>query len=322
MERLTPASAPEAASSTVLTIGVFDGVHRGHQRTLAQARAAADARGARLVVVTFDPHPLAVLRPEAAPKLLTTLDQRLELLAAEGVDACFILPFNREASLQSATSFVEDLLVDQLGGAEVLVGRDFRFGHNREGDVAFLEAAGDRLGFSVSGIELGEADGAPVSSTRIRSLLGEGEVEKAAELLGRVHESRAEVIHGDGRGGAELGFPTANLGLSSTQVLPGDGIYAGWYRDHHRGPLPAAISVGRRPTFLADAEPIIEAYVLDFEGDLYGEAAGVSFLARLRGEERFDTVQALISQMADDAAAARARCTQSGQSAPEGPIQR
>ena len=321
MEHLTPASAPEAASSTVISIGVFDGVHVGHQRTLAQARAAADARGTRLVVVTFDPHPLAVLRPDAAPKMLTTLEQRLELLAAHGVDACFVLPFDHEASMQSATSFVEDLLVGQLGCAEVLVGKDFRFGHDREGDVAFLEAAGNRCGFVVSAIELGKADGAPISSTRIRTLLADGDVESAAVLLGRVHESRADVIHGDGRGGAELGFPTANLGLAPAQVLPGDGIYAGWYRDHHRGPLPAAISVGRRPTFLVDAEPIIEAYVLDFAGDLYGEAAGVSFLKRLRGEVRFASLEALIAQMTQDAQQAGALCAQSSHVAPVGVIQ-
>mgnify|MGYP006269730341 CR=1 FL=1 len=314
------ASAPRPPRSSVLSIGVFDGVHLGHRFTLAQARAAADARGADLVVVTFDPHPLAVLRPERAPKMLTTLEQRLALLEETGVDAVFVLTFDEAASLQSAPSFVEELLVAHLGAAEVLVGEDFRFGHDRAGDVELLRNLGAQLGFEVSGLALSAHEGDAISSTRIRALLAAGEVEGAAELLGRPHEAWAPVVHGDGRGGAELGYPTANLGLSPDQVLPGDGVYAGWYRDEALGPRPAAISVGRRPTFLEGAEPIIEAFVLDLDEDLYGRQAGVSFLARLRGEERFESVEDLIAQMGLDAKAAHELCAARSEEAPRGPI--
>lgn len=320
MELLSLTSEARKPGSSVLSIGVFDGVHRGHQATLANARAAADARGAQVVVVTFDPHPLSVVRPEMAPKMLTTLAQRITLLEAQGVDAVFVLAFDEAMALRSAHSFVADLLVGHLGAVEILVGKDFRFGHDRQGDLGLLRSLGTELGFAVTGVELAGQDGQAISSTRIRSLLAEGDVEAATWLLGRPHESWAPVVHGDGRGGAELGFPTANLDVAPFQVLPGDGVYAGWYRDTERSALPAAISVGRRPTFLEGADPIVEAYILDFDGDLYGQNAGVSFLARLRGEERFENVEALLAQMARDADSARMACAASNPAAPKGLI--
>jgi len=297
MDVLTDRSAPRAPSSSVLTIGFFDGVHRGHQRTIGHAIAEARVDDRALIVVTFDRHPAEIARPDRAPKLLTDLSQRLELLASIGVDAVYVLTFDEQAAAQSPRAFIEQILVDQLGCAKVIVGENFRFGAKRTGDVAFLRDEGKRLGFVVEGVSLGQDGGEVISSTRIRSLLVEGDVEGARHLLGRVHEVRGPVVHGDGRGGIDLGCPTANLELDARLALPGDGVYAGWYRDESLGATPAAISVGRRPTFLEGADPIVEAHVIGFDGDLYGHGAKVSFLERLRGEERFESVEALVAQM-------------------------
>jgi riboflavin kinase/FMN adenylyltransferase len=288
----------------VLTIGFYDGVHLGHRRTIGAALERARAQQRELVVVTFDRHPTEILRPERAPKLLTDLDQRLELFEAVGVDACFVIAFDEEAAAQSAEGFIEEVLVEKLGCAEVIVGENFHFGAGRRGDVALLRSVGERRGFAVEGLELGTKGGEAISSTRIRALVSSGEVAAAAELLGRLHELSGPVVHGEGRGGAELGFPTANLELDTRMALPADGVYAGWYRDEELDAWPAAISVGRRPTFLEGAEPLVETFLLNFDGDLYGRRGRVSFQARLRGEERFDSAEALIAQMGRDVAEA------------------
>ena len=302
----------------MLTIGVYDGVHLGHRRTITRALEAAAHEGRELVVVTFDRHPLEVVHPEWAPKMLTDLTQRLELLAEIGVHSTLVLPFDEAASRQSAEEFVEEVLVQRLGCGEILVGDDFRFGADRRGNVALLQVEGERLGFEVVGVTLGEADGEVISSTRIRALLAAGEVASAASLLGHAYELRGEVIHGDGRGGAELGYPTVNLGIDGRRQLPGDGVYAGWYRDEEHHARPAAISVGRRPTFYEDAEPLVEAFLLDFSGDLYGRTARISFLERLRGELRFDSVDSLIAQMDRDVEATRLACAAAQDLAPRG----
>jgi riboflavin kinase/FMN adenylyltransferase len=296
---------------TAVTIGAYDGVHLGHRALLGDLVARADAAGLTPVVVTFDRHPASVVRPDSAPKLLTDLEQKLELLAACGVARTLVVPFDRARSDESAEDFVKEVLVDTLDARLVVVGEDFHFGHGRKGNVALLrqlgeQELGERHGFEVVGVALTGEDQAPVSSTRIRSLVAAGDVVGAAALLGRSHEVRGPVVRGDGRGGSVLGFPTANIEVSEEIALPADGIYAGHYRRPDGSVHEAAISVGRRPTFYdpASASVLVEAYLLHFEGDLYGEEGRVSFVDRLRDERQFDSVDALIAQMHDDVAEA------------------
>ena len=301
------ASCPRPAQGTVVTIGAYDGVHLGHRALLARVRAMADDLGAAAAVVTFDRHPASVVRPESAPRLLTDLEQKLELLEATGMDYAHVIRFDEARARESAEDFVRTLLVDCLSARAVVVGHDFHFGHRRRGNVPLLQQMGAELGFDVLGISLVADDGGsePVSSTRIRTLLAAGDVEAATALLGRPHEVRGTVVTGDRRG-RDLGYPTANVAVPAEMLLPADGIYAGWYRRPGGEVLPAAISLGRRATFHPDAPTsVLEAHVLDFDGDLYGEPAGVCFVARLRGDERFDSVPALVAQMGDDVAAAR-----------------
>jgi riboflavin kinase/FMN adenylyltransferase len=289
---------------TAVTIGAYDGVHLGHRALLADLVARAGAADLSPVVVTFDRHPASVVRPESAPPLLTDLDQKLELLAECGIERTLVVPFNRAQADESAEDFVREVLVETLEAKLVVVGEDFHFGHRRRGNVALLRELGQEHGFEVVGVRLTGEDLAPVSSTRIRSLVAAGDVVGAAALLGRPHEVRGLVVHGDGRGASELGFPTANLEVSSDIALPADGIYAGYYRRPDGTGYLAAISVGRRPTFYdpASASVLVEAYLLHFEGDLYGELGRVSFVRRLRDERQFDSVDALIAQMHDDVA--------------------
>ena len=313
MEVLTDAAeCPRPARGTVVTIGAYDGVHLGHRALLRRVRTMADQLGSAAAVVTFDRHPATVVRPASAPLLLTDLEQKLELLATTGMDYAHVVRFDEARAAESAEDFVRDLLVDCLSARAVVVGHDFHFGHRRRGNVALLQTMGATWGFDVLGISLtaaGDGPGAePVSSTRIRGLLIEGDAEGAAALLGRPHEVRGTVVAGDRRG-RDLGYPTANVVVPGGILLPADGIYAGWYRRPDASVHPAAISLGRRPTFHpgAGAEPsVLEAYLLDFDGDLYGEGAAVRFVARLRGEERFDSVDALVAQMADDVQVTRA----------------
>ena len=291
-------------SGTAVTIGSYDGVHLGHRALLADLVARARAAGLSPVVVTFDRHPASVVRPESAPPLLTDLDQKLELLAECGIERTLVVPFNRAQADESAEDFVREVLVETLDAKLVVVGEDFHFGNRRRGNVALLRELGQEHGFEVVGVRLTGEDLAPVSSTRIRSLVAAGDVVGAAALLGRPHEVRGPVVHGDGRGASELGFPTANLEVSTDIALPADGIYAGYYRRPDGTGYLAAISVGRRPTFYdpASASVLVEAYLLHFEGDLYGELGRVSFVRRLRDERQFDSVDALIAQMHDDVA--------------------
>lgn len=309
MEVITdPAAVGGERAGTAVTIGAYDGVHLGHQAVLRQVRRLAAERRLPTVVLTFDRHPAAVVRPGSAPKLLTDLDQRLEALAATGdVDYAVVLPFDGVRASQEAESFVSELLAEGLAARLVVVGEDFHFGRRRRGNVALLRAMGTELGFEVAGLPLVELPGAdgPVSSTAVRALVGEGDVAGAAALLGRPYEVRGVVATGDRRG-RELGYPTANLVVPAEILLPADGVYAGWYVRPDGRAHPTAIGVGRRPTF-GDATPtsLVEAYLLDFDGDLYGEAARVRFAGRLRADERFDSADALVTQMALDVAAAR-----------------
>ncbi len=307
MEIVTdPPDVPELATGSALTIGAFDGVHRGHQAVLAETHRLADDAGLPTVVVTFDRHPASVVRPDSAPLLLTDVEQKFEILEATGlVDWAVLVTFDAARAAEEATDFVGRLLVGTLGARLVVVGEDFHFGRGRRGNVALLRALGADLGFDVVGLGLVGVETGPVSSTAVRRLVATGDVEGAQVLLGRTYEVRGTVVDGDHRG-RELGYPTANVAVPPEILLPGDGIYAGWYIDGDGCERAAAISVGRRLTFHDAAEsPVLEAHLLDFEGDLYGRAAGVRFVSRLRGEERFESADALVSQMALDVEATR-----------------
>src|SRR4051794_1054531 len=267
----------------------------------------ASELGCATAVVTFDRHPATVVRPDSAPKLLTDLDQKLELLAELGVDYTLVLRFDKERSEETAEDFVKGVLVGCLNARAIVVGHDFKFGHGRKGNVELLQHMGAELNFEVLGINLvpGAGEDEPVSSTRIRNLLAAGEVEAAAQLLGRPHEVRGTVMRGDARG-RDLGFPTANVAVPDEILLPADGIYAGWYERPSGQVHAAAINLGRRPTFYESAHAsLLEAYLLDFDGDLYDEPAKVRFVARLRGEERFESVDELTAQMTKDVDEAR-----------------
>jgi riboflavin kinase / FMN adenylyltransferase len=292
-------------SGTAVSIGAYDGVHLGHRALLRDLSARAEAAGLSTVVVTFDRHPAGVVRPESAPPQLTDLEQKLELLAACGVDRTYVVAFDENRANESAEDFVKEVLVDQLNARLVVVGEDFHFGHGRKGNVALLTKLGQEYGFEVIGARL-TGDSEPVSSTRIRTLVAQGAVVGAAALLGRPHEVRGEVVRGDGRGGPELGFPTANLAVADDIALPADGMYAGYFTRPDGSAHPAAVYVGRRPTFYepGTASVLVEAYLLHFDGDLYGEHGRVSFIGRLRGDQKFETVEALIAQMHLDAAEA------------------
>jgi riboflavin kinase/FMN adenylyltransferase len=303
------AACPAPAAGTAVTIGAYDGVHLGHRAVIQEVRARAGKLGCPTAVVTFDRHPATVVRPESAPRLLTDLDQKLELLEGAGVDLTVVIHFDRERSQESADDFVREVLAGCLRARLVVVGEDFHFGRQRGGNVELLQRMGPELGFEVEGLRLIDVPGlaGPVSSTAIRQLLTAGDVVAAAELLGRPHEVRGVVEPGDGRGGTALGFPTANVRVPADILLPADGIYAGWYVRPDGSSFETAISLGRRPTFYPDGGPrLLEAYLLDFDGQLYGEHARVRFVSRLRGEERFESVDELVAQMNRDVEAARA----------------
>lgn len=298
---------PDDLGRTVVTVGNFDGVHLGHQHVIRRACEVADEIGvAHVVAVTFDPHPIAVLRPEHAPPTLTTTEARVPLLEAAGVDDVLVVPFSREIAGWSPERFVDEILVDTLHAKAVVVGANFRFGYRAAGDVAVLRELGEQRDFVTEGIAL---DGGPQvwSSTYVRNCLSAGDVEGATEALGRPYAVRGEVVRGDQRG-KDLGYPTANVPTSGMHAAPADGVYAGWLRrlDGDDAPLPAAISVGTNPTFEGPRERRVEAYVLDRDDlELYGVAVEVSFVARLRGMLRFDSVEELIATMADDVRRAR-----------------
>jgi riboflavin kinase/FMN adenylyltransferase len=297
---------PADLARSAVVIGNFDGVHRGHQVVVRRAREDADAQGLTVVAVTFDPHPMAVLRPEHAPSTLTSVEARAELLAAAGVDAVLALPFDRDMASWSPEEFVDRVLVDRLHVAVVVVGANFRFGHRAAGDVATLREAGESRGFVAEGVPL---DGGPQvwSSTYVRTCLATGDVAGAAEALGRPFTVRGTVVEGDKRG-RELGFPTANVPTSALSAAPADGVYAGWLKRVDTGETwPAAISVGTNPTFDGERERRVESYVLDRDDlELYDVEVEVSFVDRLRGMVAFDSVDKLVEQMRDDVDRARA----------------
>jgi riboflavin kinase/FMN adenylyltransferase len=305
---MSAASRSGVEAGCAVTIGAYDGIHRGHQAVIRHTQAEAARHQARTAVVTFDRHPAAVVRPDSAPKLLTTLDQKLELLAGLGVDYTYVVHFDAERASESAEDFVLEVLVDTLHARCVVVGRDFHFGKGRRGNVAMLTELGARHGFETIGLELVAAEvdaDHVVSSTAIRKAVAAGEMETAAAMLGRPHELWGTVVTGDQRG-RTLGFPTANVAVTTDLILPGDGIYAGWYVRPDGSRHPTAINVGRRPTFYDDAPAsLVEAFVLDFSGDLYGESARVQFIRRLRPELKFDSVDALVVQMRADVEEAR-----------------
>jgi riboflavin kinase/FMN adenylyltransferase len=309
MEVVGPDSCAPRPGGAAVTVGAYDGVHLGHRHVIGRLRDLAARRGLETVVVTFDPHPASVVRPESAPTTLTDLEQKLELLAGCGVDRTLVVPFDRARSEESAEHFVEAVLIGALHARLVVVGRDFHFGHGRKGDVDLLSAMGAEAGFEVVSVPLvGPASGPPISSTRIRRCIAEGDVRAAAAMLGRAHEVRGTVRHGAGRGARLLGFPTANVGVGRQIALPAPGVYAGRFSWRGAANHPAAISVGQPPTFEAtgDGSPLVEAYLLDFEGDLYGEASRVAFEAWIRPQRAYDDLSALVAQMREDVEAARA----------------
>jgi riboflavin kinase / FMN adenylyltransferase len=308
------AEVPGDFGPSVVTIGEFDGVHRGHQWIVNRAREAAGELGLPVVVVTFDPHPQEVVRPGTHPPLLDTARRRLQLLAGLGVDAVCVIPFTLEFSRLSPDEFVRAVLVDKLHAASVVVGEDFRFGHKAAGDVALLAELGEKYDFTVEGVPLLTEDGVRISSTEIRARLAAGDVEGAAHDLGRPHRVEGVVVRGHQRGRA-LGFPTANLETLPHTAIPADGVYAGWLAvldidapDPAGSELarwPAAISVGTNPTF-DGRERTVEAYALDRDDlDLYGARVAADFTHRLRATERFDSVPDLIAQMHLDVDQAR-----------------
>lgn len=322
-ERSAAAAAGAPADpGHALTIGVFDGVHVGHRTVIEKVKSLADDLGVGSALVTFDPHPARVLRPELAPELLTGLDQKLELLAETGLDTVVVVPFDRARAGESAEEFIDSVLVACLGARAVVVGEDFHFGKGRLGNVDLLAQVGAHAGFDVYGHGLvarppdswdltghGDVDfadlGPRVSSSAIRRALIVGEVALAARLLGRPHEVRGEVATGDQRG-RTIGFPTANIMVEPGFAVPGDGVYAGWYFRPDGSRHPAAVNIGRRPTFYEHAEhSLIEAHLIDFDDDLYDQPARVQFVRRLRGEQRFDGIDALRAQLDRDIDEAR-----------------
>jgi riboflavin kinase / FMN adenylyltransferase len=304
---------PDGWGPCVVTIGVFDGVHRGHQRIVGQATQEAAELGLPVVVVTFDPHPDEVVRPGSHPPFLCTPRRRAELLAGLGVDAVWMLPFTAEFSRLGPDEFVRAVLVDRLHAARVIVGENFRFGHRAAGDVALLAELGEKYDFTAEGVPLLAVDGVLISSSEIRERLAAGDAAGAARDLGRPHRVEGVVVRGQQRG-RTLGFPTANLETLPHTAIPADSIYAGWLASLGVGGAeaerwPAAISVGTNPTF-GDQERSVEAYALDrADLDLYGVHVAVDFLARLRGMVRFDSAEELIAQMHRDEDDARRMCS-------------
>jgi riboflavin kinase/FMN adenylyltransferase len=289
--------APGGWGRCVVTIGVFDGVHRGHQVIIGRAVKRAAEAGLASVVLSFDPHPAEVVRPGSHPAMLTSPRRKAELLEVLGVDVACVLPFTLEFSRLGPAEFVHQVLVEHLHAAVVVVGDNFRFGHKAAGDVPLLRELGARFGFATEGVPIVGSDETVFSSTFIRSCIDAGDVVAAGRALGREHRVEGVVVRGDRRG-RELGYPTANLEPAPYAAVPADGVYAGRLLCQGRT-WPAAVSIGSNPTF-EGRERRIEAYILDFDGDIYGERVAVDFVARLRGMERFDTVEALKAQMALD----------------------
>jgi riboflavin kinase / FMN adenylyltransferase len=298
------AALPDGMGPTVVTVGMFDGVHRGHRALLDRVAAAAAGKGAPAAAVTFDRHPLAVLRPGSEPPLLTTLDRKVALLGEAGMEVVLVLEFTRELSEVPAEAFATEVLFDALAARAVVVGENFRFGHKAAGDPALLAELGRPRGVEVVAVPLRTHDGEVVSSTRVRSELAAGDVAAAAASLGRPYAVEGVVVEGDRRGRPLLGVPTANLRAPAGIALPADGVYAGHLSDEADGVArAAAISVGTNPQFGTDRR--VEAHVLDFDGDLYGHRVSVAFAHHLRDQAVFTGADELAAQIRADIAQAR-----------------
>jgi riboflavin kinase/FMN adenylyltransferase len=293
---------PKAWGRCVVTIGVFDGVHRGHQKIIGRAVELAEELGVPSVVITFDPHPIEVIRPGSHPPMLTDPRYKADLVEKLGVDAFLVLPFTVEFMRLTAAEFVHAVLVEKLHASAVVVGENFRFGNGGAGTVQSLTDDGRRFGFSVEPFPLQGESGRTWSSTYVRSCVAAGDMRGAADALGREHRVHGIIVRGDQRG-RQIGFPTANLEPLPWSAIPADGIYAG-HLVRGKDLLPAAISIGTNPTFQGD-ERRVEAYVLDFDGDLYGEHVGLAFTERLRDTIRFAAVEDLVAQMELDVARTR-----------------
>jgi riboflavin kinase / FMN adenylyltransferase len=301
-------ATPGDLGRTVVTIGMYDGVHRGHQALIGTAVERARATGRPCLLLTFDPHPAEVIRPGSHPAILTSMDRKAELIAALGVDAMCVLPFTQEFMRLPPETFTHTVLVEHLHAAHVVVGQNFTYGHRASGTVETLAVEGRRFGFAVDPVTLAEddsVDGAvTISSTYIRACVAAGDMVSAARALGRPHRVDGVVVRGDRRGKA-MGYPTANVESPPFTAIPADGIYAGHLvlREVRTGAsldrLPAAISVGSNPTFQGSRRTV-EAFALDYDGDLYGEHVGVEFVQRLRPMLRFDGVDGLLETMAKD----------------------
>ena len=293
---------------TVVTLGTFDGLHLGHQKIISDVVDEAVKRGAESVVVTFDRHPAELLRPENVPYFLTSFEDKVSLIADCGIDHLLVIPFDQAESERSAEDFVREILIGKLSTELLIVGHDVHFGNNREGNFSFLERVAKELDFEIRKVDpvmLSRGDSEAISSTAIRRALRGGEVESATQMLGRPYSISGEVVYGDQRG-RTIGFPTANLVLSSDRAWPADGVYAGVFTRTDASEHMCAINVGRRPTFYEHANTsLLEAHLLDFDDDLYGEICGVSFLYFLRSEKRFDGIDSLVEQLKDDVAKTR-----------------
>ncbi|MEO8219768.1 MAG: bifunctional riboflavin kinase/FAD synthetase [Specibacter sp.] len=294
---------PRDFGPCVVTLGNFDGLHRGHQEVLAQVRAEAAARNARSVALTFDPHPALIHRPETAPAQIMGLADKMAAMGGLGLDGVLVMPYSLEFAQQSPEAFVKSVFVDALGACAVVVGHDVRFGKGNTGDLNTMVSLGAELGFDVVVVN-DEGHDRRWSSTWVREALSKGDVDMAAQVLGRRHTMSGEVVHGAARG-RELGFPTANLSPDACGIIPADGVYAGWLIDAEKHRWPAAISVGSNPTFVGVSRQV-EAYVLDRPAepveafDLYGQHVVVEFVQRLRGMVAYTGPEALIEQMHQD----------------------
>jgi riboflavin kinase / FMN adenylyltransferase len=297
-----PSEMPPAPEYPVVTIGVFDGLHRGHERILETARTVAAGR--LIALVTFDPHPRAVLGPPKHHRLLSPIPERLDLLAAWPLAAVAILRFDRTIAGMHYRDFVRQMLVEGLGARVLVLGYNIRVGHERQGTPERLAELGRELGFEVEIVPAVEVDGEVASSTRIRHLLDAGEVDRAARVLGRPYSLRGTVVRGDGRGRG-LGLPTANLDVPSEKLVPANGVYAVWVQVGTER-LPGALNIGVVPTFQDAARRTLEVHLLGFQGDLYGARLDVELVKRLRPERRFRDAQALLAQIQLDLEAARA----------------
>ena len=300
----TRTSLPETLVFPVATIGNFDGVHLGHRRLVERLRAVAEPHAGTSVVITFDPHPMRVLRPELAPASICTRDEKLRRLEELGTDCVWEIPFDSELARWPAERFIETLLVRGLQVRHVVAGPDSRFGRGRTGDAAMLRRFGEQAGFVVESVEQLRLDGLPVSSSRIRELVSaEGDVCGAGRLLGRFFRLIGPVVHGQHRG-RTIGFPTANVD-PVTELLPAFGVYAAWATvDGSSERLCAVVNVGEKPTF-GMLDPTVEAHLLDFKGDLYGRQLSLDFVGRIREEKRFSGIDALVARIRSDVALAR-----------------